>query len=73
MQTDDKNAKIRISFILSLPNAIVDNTDAAEGKMLNQSFHVKTDDRTYAINVESDETTRALYEAILKAMANVSE
>lgn len=34
---------------------------------------VKTDDRTYAINVESDETTRALYEAILKAMANVSE
>lgn len=34
---------------------------------------VKTDDRTYAINIESNETTRALYEAILKAMANVSE
>lgn len=34
---------------------------------------VKTDDRVYAINIESDETTRALYEAILKAMANVSE
>lgn len=34
---------------------------------------VKTDDRTYAINVESDETTRALYEAILEAMPNVSK
>lgn len=34
---------------------------------------VKTNDGVYAINTESDETTRALYKAILEAMAKVSK
>ena len=34
---------------------------------------VKTNDGVYAINTESDKTTKALYEAILEAMAKVSK